>query len=242
MIASCEDQRNRISWSDRDMFVDFSRSKSAELAFAVCVFFNFGRVVSMSSNKFQSQQIQDVWETNKTKLFLRKKPTISPKKKKKIGGKTIKKKKQKKKKTKYKLSSMYAQCASWLSFQKYSELSIGLINLTSIPPLGYPTYGMESNNWRPTLQQALSVMEDRLIECELETFFVVVTRVASGKVSLMGWKNVEHIHYVKENEDIVMELLVRDDGEEEEEQQEKYGRPETNEIDENLNILSAAFQ
>ena len=58
----------------------------------------------------------------------------------------------------------------------------------------------------------------------------------------MGWKSVEHIHYVKENEDIVMELLVRDDGEEEEEQQEKYGRPETNEIDENLNILSAAFQ
>lgn len=54
---------------------------------------------------------------------------------------------------------------------------------------------------------------------------------------------MEHVHYVKENEAIIMELLVRDDdGEEEKEQQEKYCRPETNEIDENLNILSAAFQ
>ena len=59
----------------------------------------------------------------------------------------------------------------------------------------------------------------------------------------MGWKSVEHVHYVKENEAIIMELLVRDDdGEEEKEQQGKYCRPETNEIDENLNILSAAFQ
>ena len=85
------------------------------------------------------------------------------KKKKKNGGKTpIKKKKQNQEE---KQNTKYAQYASWLSFQKYSELSIGLINLTSIPPLGYPTYNMESNKWGQIYNRSTDRVRIRNIFC-----------------------------------------------------------------------------
>ena len=224
MISSCEDQRGGGSqgggraWSDRDMFVDLSRTNNGQLAFAVCVFFNFGRVVSMTTDKQWSQGIQSIWDANKEKVVLRKKSTASsPSKAKKMNKN---KKGSRKKRKKKSAVSMYCQVSNWLEFTKYDQMGVGLLNLTSIPGVGYLKYPIESKKWRPTLQEALSVMEERLIECELNSYLVVVTLVESGVVALMGWVKIEDIGYVRNGCRVVMELFVRDDGEEVGEEEE----------------------
>ena len=221
MLTSCEDQRNgnatqTMPWSDRDLFVDMSRSNNGELAYAVCVFFEFGRVVSMTSSKAISQKNQQIWDDNKSKVALRKKPP--PSKVKIVNGRKIKKKKKKNQRKKTPVSCWF-QVSSFFEYTKYSDMSVGVLNLSSLPELGYVKYPVESKQWRPTLEETCSILEDRLVECELGCYFIVVTKEVSGKVVLMGWEKVEEIRYRREEFDVVMELFVRDDGEDEEEEE-----------------------
>jgi hypothetical protein len=217
MISSCEDQRgNRngmngitMPYSERDMFVDLSRSNNGQLSFAICVFFNFGRVVSLTTDKRWSQLIQDQWNEKKQAVYVRKKLSHSKKKK----------RRKKKSKTSTAAVSMYCQVSSWFEFKKYEQMSIGLINLTSLPQQNYVKYPIESKLWRPTLVDTMDYLEEKLIQCELNSYIIIVTKVKSGTVALMGWRKVEDFQYNRKGYQVVMELFIRDDGGNEEEEE-----------------------
>ena len=229
IIYSCEDQR-KLKFRDRDLFVDMSRSNTGELACAVCVFFEFGRVVSMSSSKEASQTNQEIWDTNKTKVQLRKQPPLS-----KIKIVNGRKKKRKKKRKNVTVASCWFQgSTTWFDFTKYAEMSVGLMNLTSLPELGYTNYPIESTKWRATMQETCSVLENRLIECLVGTYFVIVSKVLSGTVKIMGWIKVEEIRYKRDGFDVVMELFERNDG-------ESDADADVDEEQEGLDVLSQHF-
>ena len=231
LLSSCEDQRGArsqtysVPWCDRDMFVDLSRTNSGQLAFAVGVFFNFGRIVSLTTDKRWSAQIDDIWSNGKKQLMLRKQtPDLGTgggkERKTKNKNKKGKKNNKNKKKKKMKAPSLHCQVSSWLEFSKFDQMSVGIINLTAIPELNYPNYPLESSKWRPTLEAALGYMEERFIECELNTYLIVATQVKSGTVAIMGWQKIEEIGYVRNGCAVVLELFIRDDGDSEEDKEE----------------------
>ena len=119
-----------------------------------------------------------------------------------------------------KTPSLHCQVSSWLEFSKFDQMSVGIINLTAIPELNYPNYPLESSKWRPTLEAALGYMEERFIECELNTYLIICTQVKSGTVAIMGWQKIEEIGYVRNGCAVVLELFIRDDGDSEEDKEE----------------------
>ena len=84
------------------------------------------------------------------------------------------------------------------------------------------------------MQETCSVLENRLIECLVGTYFVIVSKVLSGTVKIMGWIKVEEIRYKRDGFDVVMELFERNDG-------ESDADADVDEEQEGLDVLSQHF-
>ena len=182
VVATCEDIRG-CAFTTRDTFINLSKTSglgSGDIAFAIASFFSFGNIVQFVVESEDADAINKQWRECKSILEIRKYDLTR-----KPSGKSSEKanpilRKKKTKKRKVQMTKVESCVSSWEIFPRLHEATVSFLNLTGIPEKHhmYPKRPLSSDRWRPTLEDAISLVEDRLSLMSEGSIFILATRNA----------------------------------------------------------------
>ena len=183
IVANCEDIRG-CKFATRDTFINLSKTAgegAGDIAFAIASFFEFGKVIQFVVEPADAEAMNSKWRECKSILEIRKsdyafKSGSSGEPSENVN--PMLRGKRKAKKRKAGKTSVESCVSSWENFPRLHEASVGFLNLTGIPEKHnmYPRRPISSDRWRPTLQDAVSIVEDRLSLMNEGSLLILATR------------------------------------------------------------------